>query len=113
MATEGKSKFWFWVAVGVLVVLLWRWWKRHHAIVTGANLGPTASFDPDHYAPETIASLNTILYHHPTMGYFRGVHLYDQYIVIRDTEGRGTFLYNDVVAQMERAIRSNFRSAQG
>jgi len=114
MATEGKSKLLFWAAAAVVLVLLLKYWKRFRAS-NGANLGPTATFDPDRYAPETIDYLNTLKYCSPFNGP-TDMPLYYQYLLIRDitpvSERASNPAFADVIAQMNDAIKAHFPAAQ-
>ena len=73
--------------------------------VTGSSQTSYATFNPDSYAPETRAALNTVSYVDPGTGLARTgrsfLGLYDAYVALRDSGSDVA----DVVAQMESAIR--------
>lgn len=110
----GKNRLLFWVAAAVVVVLLLRYWKRFQ-VHTGANLGPTATFDPDHYSQETINFLTSIKYSSPNHGP-TDIPLYYQYLRLRDVtpvaNRASNIALQDVIAQMNDAIKSHFPAAQ-
>lgn len=115
MATEGgkqKSHTLEVVAIVVLLLLLWRWWKNAQvAKPQGANQGGYATFEADNYGADTIAYLNTVVYVDPVTGVWANgstfTGLYDAYKSLRDT-GRDT---SPVKQQMTAAIKAHYPNA--